>query len=216
MDKSKFRRECIDGLKRGNQVINYRLDKIVTQLLYKYVKKRKYKVIMLYIPLKIEINIGNLITQLRKEGVTLLVPFMVGKSFRLVKYRLPIKIKKFGVKEPNISNLIYKKIELAIVPIIGMDESFRRVGFGKGFYDRFFAGSGNRVDRVFFVGRKQCISKNIITDNYDVKGNVYITPKKILNNKNNIFRDLGSLKRRKDDRRGIYSSDNSSYFGSIG
>jgi len=184
MDKSKFRRECIDKLKRGNQVINYRLDKIVTQLLYKYVKKRKYKVIMLYIPLKIEINIGNLITQLRKEGVTLLVPFMVGKSFRLVKYRLPIKIKKFGVKEPNISNLIYKKIDLAIVPIIGMDESFRRVGFGKGFYDRFFAGSGNRVDRVFFVGRKQCISKHIITDDYDVKGNVYITPKKILNNKN--------------------------------
>jgi len=195
MDKSKFRRECIDGLKRGNQVINYRLDKIVTQLLYKYVKKRKYKVIMLYIPLKIEINIGNLITQLRKEGVTLLVPFMVGKSFRLVKYRLPIKLKKFGVKEPNISNNFYKKIDLAIVPIIGTDRSLRRVGFGKGFYDRFFEKSGESIDRVLFVGRESCISSEIITNNYDVEGSLYITPKKVLNKKQlhrlNI-RNLGS------------------------
>ncbi|MCK4442021.1 MAG: 5-formyltetrahydrofolate cyclo-ligase, partial [Sulfurovaceae bacterium] len=177
MNKNKFRKECIDKLKRGNQVINYCLDKIVNQILYKYIKKQKCKVVMLYIPLKTEININNLIIKLRKEGVTLLVPFMEGKSFRLVKYRLPIKIKKFGVREPNISNLIYKKIDLSIVPIIGMDSSFRRVGFGKGFYDRFFQGSGNRVNRVFFISRKQCISKNIVTNNYDVKGDIYITPK---------------------------------------
>ncbi|HHB94932.1 MAG TPA: 5-formyltetrahydrofolate cyclo-ligase [Campylobacterales bacterium] len=184
MNKSKFRKECIDKLKQGNQVINYRLDKIVSKILYKYIKKQNCKVVMFYIPLKIEININSLIIRLRREGITLLVPFMEGKSFRLVKYRLPIKIKNFGVKEPNISNLIYKKIDLAIVPIIGMDRSFRRVGFGKGFYDRFFEENGNRVNRVLFVSRKQCISKNIITDDYDVKGNVYITPKNILNNKN--------------------------------
>jgi len=183
INKNEFRRECIDKLKRGNRVINYHLDKMVTEILYQYIKKYNCKVVMLYIPLKIEININSLIKRLRREGVTLLVPFMVGKSFRLVKYRLPIKIKNFGVREPNISNIIYKKIDLSIVPIIGMDESFKRVGFGKGFYDRFFEGSGNRIDRVFFVSRKQCISKNIVTDNYDVKGDIYITPKKILNNK---------------------------------
>jgi len=214
MNKNKFRKECINRLKRGNRVINYRLDKIVTQILYKYIKESNSKVIMLYIPLEIEVNINSLIKQLRKEEITLLVPFMVGKSFRLVKYRLPIKIKKFGVKEPNISNIIYKKIDLAIVPIIGMDKSFRRVGFGKGFYDRFFERSGQRVDRVFFVSRKQCISKNIITDDYDVKGDIYITPKEIFNNKN-IFRDLGSLKRRNNVRRSIYNSNNNSCIRSI-
>jgi len=184
MDKSEFRKDCINRLKNGNRVNIYRLDKIVSQFLYNYIKKHNCKVVMLYIPLKIEINISNLITQLRKEGITLLVPFMVGKSFRLVKYRLPIKIKSFGVKEPNISNIFYKKIDLAIVPIIGMDKTFRRVGFGKGFYDRFFEKSGDKIDRVFFVGRKSCISNRVITDNYDVEGNLYITPKKVLNNIN--------------------------------
>jgi 5-formyltetrahydrofolate cyclo-ligase len=184
MDKNSFRKECIKRLKKGNRVINYSSDKRVSKFLYKYIKKHKSKIVMLYVPLDIEINISNLITQLRKEKITLLVPFMVGKSFRLVKYRLPIRKKNFGVKEPNISNTFYKKIDLSIVPIIGMDRSFRRVGFGKGFYDRFFSKNRDKVDKILFVGRKICISDKLITDDYDVKGNLYITPKKVFNNKN--------------------------------
>jgi 5-formyltetrahydrofolate cyclo-ligase len=183
MDKSEFRRECIDRLKNSNSVRNYYADRVVSQKLYRYIKKNGYKTIMLYIPLKIEINISILIKQLRIEKRTLLVPFMVGKSFRLVKYRLPIKVKKFGVKEPNISNNFYKRIDLAVIPIIGMDGSFRRIGFGKGFYDRFFERSGDSINRVFFVGRRSCICSEIITDDYDVEGNLYITPKKVLNKK---------------------------------
>ena len=184
MDKKEFRKLCIARLKSSNRVINYRADKIVSKKLYDYIKESGSRVVMLYIPLKIEINITTLIIQLRKENVTLLVPFIVGKSFRLVKYRLPIKVKKFGVKEPNISNNFYKKIDLAIVPIIGMDKTFRRVGFGKGFYDRFFEKHGKIINRVLFVGRKSCICSEIITDNYDVEGDFYITPNMVFNRNN--------------------------------
>ena len=149
MDKKEFRALCIGKLKSSNRVMSYSLDKAVSMKLYSYIKKNRFRVIMLYIPLKIEVNIFSLITQLRKEGVTLLVPFMEGKSFRLVKYRLPINVKKFGVREPNISNSFNKKIDLAIVPIIGTDETMRRVGFGKGFYDRFFEKNRDKIDRVF-------------------------------------------------------------------
>jgi 5-formyltetrahydrofolate cyclo-ligase len=98
----------------------------------------------------------------------------------LVKYRLPLKIKKFGVKEPSKSNNIYKRIDLAIVPIIGTDSTLRRVGFGKGFYDRFFEREGDKIDQVCFIGRKLCLSPEIVTDNYDVEGDFYITPKRVL------------------------------------
>ena len=179
MDKKEFRKSCIERLKCSNKVMYYRADKIVSQKLYKYIKESRSHFVMLYIPLRIEINIISLISRLRKENVTLFVPFMEGKSFRLVKYRLPIKIKKFGVREPNISNNFYKKIDLAIVPIIGMDKTFRRVGFGKGFYDRFFEKHGNKIDKVLFVGRKSCISSEIITDDYDVEGDFYITPNRV-------------------------------------
>ncbi|MCK5855539.1 MAG: 5-formyltetrahydrofolate cyclo-ligase, partial [Sulfurovaceae bacterium] len=127
----------------------------------------------------IEINISDLIKWLRKENVTLLVPFMVGKSFRLVKYRLPLKIKKFSVKEPNNSIKIYKKIDLAIVPVIGIDKTFRRIGFGKGFYDRFFGEKSIEIKEIVFIGREICISDKNITDDYDVEGDIYLASDKV-------------------------------------
>jgi len=183
MNKKEFRENCIGKLRGLNRVKRYKADKVVNQKLYKYIKESGSRIVMLYIPLKIEINIFSLILRLRKENVTLLVPFMEGKSFRLVKYRLPIKIKKFGVREPNISNNFYKKIDLAIVPIIGMDKTFRRVGFGKGFYDRFFEKHGNKIEKILFVGRQSCICSDIITDDYDVEGDFYITPNIVFDKK---------------------------------
>ncbi len=97
----------------------------------------------------------------------------------MVKYRLPIKVKKFGVREPNISNNFYKNIDIAIVPVLGMDKSFRRIGFGKGYYDRFFGKYKERIGKVLFVGRESCICSEIITDNYDIEGDFYITPDKV-------------------------------------
>lgn len=178
MDKKTFRKICINQLKRKKQVNHYKLDKIVVQKLSEIIEKSDSKVIMLYIPLKIEVNISSLIIRLRKEKKVLLVPFMEGESFSLVKYRLPLNIKQFGVKEPHYSNKYNKKIDLAIVPIIGTDSTLRRVGFGKGFYDRFFQKNIKNIKKILFVGRKYCVSSEIITDDYDVKGDVYITPKR--------------------------------------
>ena len=53
--------------------------------------------ILLYLPMGIEVNLYPLIATLRKEKKNIYVPFMEGESFRLVKYRLPLKIKKYGI-----------------------------------------------------------------------------------------------------------------------
>ena len=177
MDKTTFRKICIERAKRGKNVHTYKHDKLINKRLYSYVQKIGANSIMLYIPLKIEVNIYSLINKLRKEKKVVLVPFMEGESFRLVKYRLPLKKKQFGVKEPKNSNKYKNKIDLAIVPIIGTDRTLRRVGFGKGFYDRFFEKNHKNISKILFVGREYCVSSEIITDDHDVKGNFYITPK---------------------------------------
>jgi 5-formyltetrahydrofolate cyclo-ligase len=183
MNKQNFRQICIEKLKKKKRNNSYKLDKIVVEKLSKLIDEKASRVIMLYVPLKIEINICNLIKKLRREKKTLLVPFMEGKSFSLVKYRLPLKIKKFGVKEPHTSNNYNNKIDLAIVPIIGIDSTFRRIGFGKGFYDRFFEKNHRSIREVVFVGREHCICSEIITEEHDVKGDFYLTPKKSFFNK---------------------------------
>ena len=177
MDKKTFRRICINRAKKARNVNSYKLDKELNRRLYTLIKKENYQKLMLYVPLRIEVNILSLILKLRKEKKMLLVPFMEGKSFSLVKYKLPLSKKQFGVKEPKNTNKYKHKIDLAIVPIIGTDETLRRVGFGKGFYDRFFEKNHKRIHKVLFVGREYCISSKIITDDHDVKGSTYLTPK---------------------------------------
>jgi 5-formyltetrahydrofolate cyclo-ligase len=100
---------------------------------------------------------------------------MEGKSFRLVKYRLPLKIKKFKIREPMISKDYNKEIDLAIIPIIGTDKTMRRIGFGKGMYDRFFEKRGKNIKKIIFVIRIFSYSKKIITNNYDIKGELLIS-----------------------------------------
>ena len=177
MDKKTFRKICIERAKKRRGVRGYKFDKELNSRLYHLIQSQKAKTIMLYIPLKIEINISSLILKLRREKKTLLVPFMEGESFSLVKYRLPLIRKQFGVQEPKNRNRYKHKIDLAIVPIIGTDRTLRRVGFGKGFYDRFFEKNHKRIQKIVFVGREYCVSSKIITDDYDVKGSLYLTPK---------------------------------------
>jgi 5-formyltetrahydrofolate cyclo-ligase len=102
---------------------------------------------------------------------------MEGKSFRLVKYRLPLEKKRFGIKEPKDSKQYRKKnIDLAIVPIVGLDITLRRVGFGKGMYDRFFEKEIKNIDKTVFVARKLCYSHEIITNDHDIKADIIIIP----------------------------------------
>ena len=170
INKQHFREKCIKRLQKVKYKRKYYKDKQINRLLYELIKEENSCSIMLYLPLKMEVNIYPLINALRKEKKKLYVPFMEGKSFRLVRYRLPLNKKQFGIKEPNISKQYRRKqLDLAIVPIIGLDSTLRRVGFGKGMYDRFFEKECGHIKQVVFVARDLCYSKEIVTSDYDVK-----------------------------------------------
>ena len=175
--KKAFRRDCLKRLKKTSELGSYAKDKKVVKVLYAYIAQSHAQNVMLYLPLQTEVNLYPLIQRLRKEKRKLYVPFMEGASFRLVKYRLPLFQKKFGIKEPKDSKQYRKKqIDIAIVPIVGVDVTHRRVGFGKGMYDRFFEKNKKNIKQVVFVARELCYAKEIVTDHYDVKADMILTP----------------------------------------
>ena len=174
--KKAFRASCLKRLKKASGRGAYPKDKRIIQKLYEVIIAADAKHIMLYLPLKTEVNLYPLIKRLRQEGKLLYVPFMEGESFRLVKYRLPLERKKFGIKEPKDSKQYRKRtIDLAIVPIVGLDVTQRRVGFGKGMYDRFFERESKHIIKTVFVARELCVSPEIVTDEYDVKADLIIS-----------------------------------------
>jgi 5-formyltetrahydrofolate cyclo-ligase len=122
----------------------------------------------------IEVNILPIINKLRKrKDINVYVPFMIGQSFKPVPYRLPLKTKKFAIKEPNFSNKMVK-IDMAIVPVVGIDKLDKRIGFGKGMYDRYFW-SLNHKPYIVFTQRVLCKSKEVLSNRYDIQANCIIS-----------------------------------------
>ena len=173
--KSDFRKSCIKRLKFTSTFAKYYKNKFIVKNIENFINDSKARNILLYIPLGIEVDIKPLLIKLRKDKYkNIYVPFMEGDSFKLVKYRLPLYSKKFGIKEPNNSFLKVRKIDLAVVPIVGVDAIGKRIGFGKGMYDRFF-GRLSYKPTLVFTQLTLCKSEKILSESYDIQADYIIT-----------------------------------------
>ncbi|WP_187646827.1 5-formyltetrahydrofolate cyclo-ligase [Nitrosophilus labii] len=176
--KEDFRKYCIKKVKNIKKTHKKIKDKKIVKILDEFIELLNPSSILFYMPMGHEADINSLLKKF-KDSKNIYLPFMEGKSFKMVKYRLPIKVKKFGIKEPANSFFKLSRIDLAIVPVIGVDGSFRRIGFGKGMYDIFFSKLSYRPF-VIFVEIEKCFTKSQICDDYDLLGDVYVTPNEII------------------------------------
>lgn len=184
MDKKRFRKKCIERLKELRRGAYRKRDRMVVNRLAQLVRQEKAHTVMIYIPMDIEVDVRGLIRVLRRQRREILVPFMEGESFGLVKYKMPLSKKRFGIMEPKNSNFCRRKeIDLAIVPMVGTDPTMRRVGFGKGMFDRFFEKEKKNIKKTAFVSRGLCKAEDIVTDDHDVGADIIITPETMLRRK---------------------------------
>ena len=173
--KSDFRKSCVKKLEFISLFSKYYKNKIIVKKLEKFIKKSESKNILLYIPLGIEVDVRPLIKTLRKKkNINVYVPFMEADSFKIVKYRLPLNRKKFNILEPNNSFLKPNKIDVAVVPVVGIDSLNKRIGYGKGMYDRFFDRLSYKPT-IIFTQLILCKSKKVLSDNYDIQADYIIT-----------------------------------------
>jgi len=159
--KRKFRKKCINISKHNR----YYYSKVIGRKLYEVAKNHKN--ILFFIPMDSEVDIHWVLKKLRKEKKNIFVPFMQGLSFKMVKYQLPLAKKKFSILEPVNKQPTLYKIDLSIVPIVGIDKRFARIGFGKGMYDRFFAKLNYPVKKVC-VQLKACVSQETLSESHDI------------------------------------------------
>jgi 5-formyltetrahydrofolate cyclo-ligase len=178
LDKRTFRENCLRRIRLLERSSALPRHKKVVRDLERIIRNVDPRSVLLYVPMGHEPDIRPLFAKLRGR-VKVYVPFMEGKSFKLVQYRLPLRKKRFGIYEPMNSHFYLPKIDMAVVPVVGVDGRFRRIGFGKGMYDRFFARLPHRPFTVF-VQLAKCYTKETITDDYDVMADIYITPEDII------------------------------------
>ena len=181
LTKSKFRQNCLKKIKKLPSHNKLYRDYLLNRKLQSLLRAKKRADILFYHPLKDEANIMKTLKKMRKKH-NIFIPFMVGKSFKMVPFRLPLKKKKFGIFEAGNTLRNIRKIDIAIVPVVGVDGRMQRVGFGKGMYDRFFEKLQKRPYTVF-IQPKLCHTKEKICDRYDITGDVVITPTDMIKNR---------------------------------
>lgn len=172
--KSDFRNSCLKKLGFQSNFLKFYKDKNIVKKIERFIKIYKPKTVLLYIPMKMEVDVLPLISYLRKRQIEVYVPFMEGKSFKAVKFRLPLHVKKYGIREPNNSFCKTRRIDLAVVPIVGVDKELKRIGFGKGMYDRFFD-SLDYKPYTIFTQLKLCKSNKKLSNKYDIQADLIIT-----------------------------------------
>ena len=177
LTKSIFRQNCLKNIKNTTRHNKYYRDASINRSLIKILKNLDGVNILFYYPLGFEADIRKSLNYFRRKN-KIFLPFMQDTSFKIVPFRLPLKKKKFDIYEAGNTIRNIKKIDIAIVPVIGVDGRLQRVGFGKGMYDRFFAKLKKRPYTVF-VQSKMCYTKEFVCDSYDIWCDLLVTPNSI-------------------------------------
>ncbi len=92
-----------------------------------------------------------------------------------------LEISEFGIPEPKKGRVIAAEhFDFVFVPLLAIDKKGNRVGYGKGFYDRFLKKCSPRCT---FIGLSHFdeLEAEIESEFHDIKLNACITP-------NNIYR----------------------------
>ena len=102
-------------------------------------------------------------------------------SMRFYEYTQETKLieNAYGIPEPDAGNRIIRpdQLDLVLVPLVSVDESGNRIGYGKGFYDRFLTNCRPDCKKIGLSFEKPV--PQIIPDELDVPLDFCITPEQV-------------------------------------
>ena len=153
--------------------------------LIKLIKKNNKKIVNLYsyYPSSFEVNTLKIFeTNLKSKIRILLTAIRKKHSMNFYKWNNKeiLKINKFGMLEPF--NQLHQIIpDIMLVPLLSYDKKKNRLGYGKGFYDRYLKKYLKKNNNILTIGIAFSFQKyhTLPTSNKDVNLNYILTEKGI-------------------------------------
>ena len=180
LSKQKIRKKFISIRRKKYFSVSKSFFKPLIKLIYKENKKK----ISLYYPSNYELDATELFRSLKKKyriSTSLPVISSDGKM-KFVKWTLsePLIVNNYGFLEPaqKKTNMFP---DLIIVPMLAFDKARNRLGYGKGYYDRFLKKYRKNRKNILTIGLAFSFQKykKIPTSNHDVKLDHILTEKGI-------------------------------------
>ena len=121
-----------------------------------------------YFPIGSEVDTHDIMLNVLEQGKNLLLPRIADDNLQFCVVTNLEKLEKgsFEIMEPKDNCKKAEKIDCVLIPTVGVSKSGVRLGYGKGYYDRFL--SLTDTIKISLTYSKQIV-KSIPNDSHDVK-----------------------------------------------
>ena len=182
--KDRLRKKFLTLRKKNYfSVSKEKFDKLINYIKKKN-KSKKYFSIALYYPSNYEIDVLKILSDLKKPRAKLLLPKIKdGNLLKFVEWDTKdiLIANKYGIPEPaeKFKNSLP---DIVLVPLVAFDKKMNRLGYGKGYYDRYLSKLVKVNKKIEVIGIAFSFQKykKIPTDKYDIRLNKIYTEKGFL------------------------------------
>ncbi len=146
MNKADIRKTMLNKRDTLSVEVKRQKDVIICEQLEKLIEENDYNVIHSYIPMGSEIDLTDLIKRLIATNKTVVCPKSLPKKEMqnlVLKSLEELEDGRYGTKHPAGEIEYNGDIDLFIVPGLAFDKRGFRIGYGSGYYDKFFSSNKN-------------------------------------------------------------------------
>lgn len=140
--------------------------------------------IALYAPARNEADTAEIVASAFMSGKRVLYPAVCGEHmvFRQVEGLASLEQGRYGILEPCPTGMDHHagEADLIVVPGVAFDLKGHRIGYGKGFYDRFLRHPGRKAHLVGLCHDFQLIAGDIPAEGHDIRMEIVVSDRRIV------------------------------------
>lgn len=181
-NKKIIRKEVLAKRNSFNEESIEAYSKVISDTVLSMDEFKKAKTVLLYSSFASEVKTDSLIDASLKDGKEVYLPRVEGEDMNFYHILSKEELVKgaWGILEPKKDkDKIFKdnKDALIILPLVGYDRSGNRIGYGKGYYDRFLAAHETGIKIGIAFSLQEC---EIIPEDTDIRLNMLVNENEII------------------------------------
>ena len=182
--KKQMRSSCKEMRRSMDKAVKANLDKKIQNKLLNLFLVREADIVLTYVSTDIEVKTLDFINTLLAQGKRVAVPKCLddkgGMDFFIINSLEELESGFYGVQEPVIENCekaMVTETSVCIVPAFLFDEKGFRLGYGKGYYDRFLSSFPGKTIGICY---EENIRNSLMHGKYDRPVGLIVTEKRIV------------------------------------
>ena len=178
MNKRELRKKYIEIRKSIPAEVRSGESEGITEKLLAVVKNESFDALLMYAPKEFEVDIFGVFDAV--NGIPVFFPRCDKDTMDFYKVDNPGQLTEgsFGVREPDEScpMFIPKADEhyLVVIPGVAFDVNGYRIGYGKGYYDKYLSAKNGYDFYKIGVCFKECLTEDTFHDDFDIKADKVI------------------------------------------